>query len=139
MSTDANRANPGPKAYMILTVKKLWFFPTLAFALAVLGDILNYNENWNIVTALVSLAGVAAVGRLTGSKRTADGSHLANGNRIFLFLSLVQAAMMTASFLTGSYISAALLFMTVVWFSAMFLWGCDATLRTQARKTAGDS
>lgn len=140
MSPDTNRPTPGPGpiTYVPGVIKKLWFFPTLAFVMAVLGDVLNYNSNWNFVTALVSLCGVAATGRLTGTKKTADGSHLANGGRIYLFMSLMQAALMTACFFTGSYIFGMLSFVMVVWFSVMFLWNCDINQRAAARKAAGE-
>jgi hypothetical protein len=120
-------------------IKKLWLWPTLALALAVLGNVLNYNSNWNFVIALASLFGVMATARLLATKKTADGSHLANGNKIFLFMSLLQAALMAGAFFAGSYISASLLFVLVVWFSSMYLWGCDVNQRVAVRKAAGES
>lgn len=141
MSTDANRPTPGPGpiTYVPGVLKKLWLFPTLAFAMAVLGDVLDYNSNWNTVTALVALFGVLVTGRLLATKKTVDKSHLANGNVVFLFMSLPQAALMTACFFAGSYISAIPLFALLVVFVALYMWGCDVNQRIAARKAAGES
>lgn len=141
MSPDANRPTPGPAfwTYMPGVAKKLWLFPTLAFVLAVIGDVLDYNSNWNFVTVLVSFPVLFQLGRLLATKKLPDNSHLANGNRLFLFMSILQAALMTASFLTGGYLYAILLFTLTVAFASLYLWGADVNLRAQARKSAGES
>jgi high-affinity nickel permease len=141
VSPDTNRPTPGPgpQTYMLGVAKKLWLCPTLAFILAVVGDLLGYNQNWNIVTTLVAFGGVLMTARLLGTKRTTDGTHLANGNGVFLFMALLQAALIVGCFFSGGYIFAVLLFLLLVVFASLFLWGCDVNLRIQARKNSGES
>lgn len=140
MSPETNRPTPGPgpHTYMPGIVKKLWPWPTLAAVLAVIGGLLGYNSNWNIVTALAAFPVMMPLGRLLGSKRTQDGSHLAGGVWMFLAMSIFSGALVAASFYSGAYLAVVAASTAMVIFTAFYMWGCDVNARTKARKAAGE-
>lgn len=140
MSTDANQPIPGPASwtYMPGVAKKLWLFPALALVLAVIGDVLDYNSNWNFVTMLVAFPTAVVNARMLALKRKQVQAPLITVTWFFLVMSFFTSAVLCVSFYDNNYANAILMFISLVWCSSMFVWGCDVSARFAARKAAGE-